>query len=109
MINLAVYAEVLSRIDPGVFKNLSDSSIPEQQTLWQQLSSSNTAVGHGNSCKCTRSHAYRSCIRVIEHLWTWIGEAATKDDFCTCPPTDERLLALECPKLALHIKVYPLL
>lgn len=62
-------------------------------------------------CKCTRGHAYRSCHRFIDHFWSWFAEEAGKNDLCTCPPTDESLLMLDCPELIQHIQVcsYPLL
>jgi hypothetical protein len=62
-------------------------------------------------CKCTRGHAYKSCPRFSEHFWAWFAawfaEGAANNDFCTCPPTDEALLMLECPKLRQHIQVCP--
>lgn len=65
----------------------------------------------GRECKCTRGHAYRSCHRFSDHFLSWLAEGAGKNDLCTCPPTDESLLMLECPKLIQHIQVcsYPLL
>src|SRR5258706_14595745 len=65
----------------------------------------------GRGCKCTRGHAYRCCHRFSEHFWIWLAEGAGKNDFCICPPADESLLMLECPKLIQHIQVcsYPLL
>ena len=95
--------------DPDDLAEWWGSSEQAQQALLQHQPSFNglpAQIEHmrGRGCKCTRSHAYRTCPRFSEHFWFWL-EGADKNDFCTCPPTDENLLMLECPNIIQHIQV----
>ena len=97
-------------LDPEDLAELWGSSEQDQEALLQQpplLNGLPAQIEHmrGLGCKCTRSHAYRTCPRFSEHFWIWLAEGAGKNDFCTCPPTDESLLMLKCPKLMQHIQV----
>jgi len=108
--NLALCAEMPSCIDPNDLAKLYDSSLPEQHALWPQLSSTHPTANQAvnmKGCNCTRCHVYTNCRRLIDHLLTWFGEEGIKNDSCTCPPIAEGLLALECPKLAQHVQVFP--
>lgn len=102
-------------LDPGDLAEWYGSFVQDQSALLQQPPSSNipAQIEHmqGRGCKCTRGHVYKSCPRFSEHFWAWFAVGAAKNDLCTCPPADEALLMLECPKLKQHITVcsYPLL
>lgn len=100
--NLDVYADVLSQIDLYTFEKLYGSSVSEQHAILQQFSPTQPEI-----CNCTQGHGYRFCDRFSEHYWTWLGEGTLKGDFCSCPPTNEALLALDCARLEEHIQVCP--
>lgn len=76
----------------------------------QQFSSNIPADGQAdntNSCNCTRGHAYRFCSCFSKHFWDWFEEGEAQSDLCTCPPMEEALLALGCPRLMQHAQVCP--
>ena len=109
-LDFGALTKVLSEIDPDIISNLCGSSVPEQHAIWRQLPLNQSAVNHPGSpqgCNCTQGHAYRVCYRFKEHYWTWLGEGTANGDFCSCPPTDEALLSLECTRLEEHIQVCP--
>lgn len=103
-------------LDPEDLAEWWGSSEQDQQDSLQQSPLFNGLLAQiehmgGRGCKCTRSHAYRACPRFSEHFWIWLAEESGPNDVCACPPADESLLMLECPKLIQHIHVcsYPLL
>jgi hypothetical protein len=76
--------------------------------LLQQLSSKDNTAGQADNvqaCECTQSHAYTSCPRFSEHVWARHRGSEAQGSFCVCPPSNEFLLALGCPKPIEHVQV----